>query len=75
MLIFFKYILPTPSLFLLLYYDTIRFAFIYGGKRVTGVPRGLQNRCVSHKLTDGFDSHVPPPRYLNPLLLKMEIMR
>ena len=33
----------------------------YGGKRVTGVPRGLQNRCMSHKLIDGFDSHVPPP--------------
>ena len=34
-----------------------------GGKRVTGVPRGLQNRCAGHKPADGFDSHVPPPQH------------
>ena len=45
------------------------YEIIYGGKRVTGVPRGLQHRCVGRPLTDEFDSHLPPPKIESLLVL------
>ena len=42
--------------------NLLLFGTSHGGRRVTGVLRGLQNRCLAQKAMDGFDSHLPPPQ-------------